>query len=69
MIVTRLLIVATPYQLTCYMSFIEVSVTGWRSLIGCFKLQVILHKRATNYRALLQKVSDMKPIQHICAVT
>ena len=31
--------------------------TGWQSLIGCLKLQVILHKRATNYRALLQKVT------------
>ena len=31
--------------------------TGWRSLIGCLKLQVILHKRATNYSALLQKIT------------
>jgi len=25
--------------------------TGWRRPIGCLKLQVIFHKRATNYRA------------------
>jgi len=31
--------------------------TGWRSLIGCLQLQVILHKRATNYRALLHKMT------------
>jgi len=29
--------------------------TGWRRLIGRLKLQVIFRKRATNYRALLQK--------------
>jgi len=31
--------------------------TGWRWLIGCLKLQVILGKRATNYRALLRKMT------------
>ena len=31
--------------------------TGWRRLIGCFKLQVIFRKRATNYRALLRKMT------------
>jgi len=31
--------------------------TGWRRLIGCLKLQVIFCKRATNYRALLQKMT------------
>ena len=30
---------------------------GWRRLIGCLKLQVILRKRATNHRALLQKMT------------
>jgi len=30
-------------------------ITGWRSVIGCLKLQVIFRKRATNYRALLQE--------------
>jgi len=31
---------------------------SWRQrLIGCVKLQVIFHKRATNYRALLQKMT------------
>jgi len=31
--------------------------TGWRTSIGCLKLQVIFCKRATNYRALLRKVT------------
>ena len=31
--------------------------TGWRRLIGCLKLQVIFRKRATNHRALLQKIN------------
>jgi len=31
--------------------------TGWRRLIGCLKLQVIFRKRATNYRALLRKMT------------
>jgi len=32
-------------------------VTGWRSLIGCLKLQVIFRKRATSYRALLREMT------------
>jgi len=31
--------------------------TGWRRLVGCLKLQVIFRKRATNYRALLRKIT------------
>ena len=31
--------------------------TGWRRLIEHLKLQVIFRKRATNYRALLQKMT------------
>jgi len=31
--------------------------TGWRRLIGCLKLQVIFRKKATNYRALLRKMT------------
>jgi len=31
--------------------------TGWRRLIGCLKLQFIFCKRATNYRALLRKMT------------
>jgi len=31
--------------------------TGWRRLIGCLKLQVIFRKRATNYWALLRKMT------------
>jgi len=30
---------------------------GWRRPIGCLKVQVIFRKRATNYRALLRKMT------------
>jgi len=30
---------------------------GWRRPSGCLKLQVIFRKRATNYRALLRKMT------------
>jgi len=30
---------------------------GWRRLIGCLQLQVKFRKRATNYRALLRKMT------------
>jgi len=36
---------------------IHVYDTGWRRCIGCLKLQVSFHKRATNYRALLRKMT------------
>jgi len=32
-------------------------LTGWRRLIGSPKLQIIFHKRATNYRSLLRKMT------------
>jgi len=32
-------------------------ITGWRRHIRCLKLQVIFRKRATNYRALLWKMT------------
>ena len=35
----------------------HVTHTGWRRPIGCLKLQVIVHKRTTNYRALLRKMN------------
>ena len=41
------------FTVVCSSSF----VTGWRRCIGCLKLQVIFRKRATNYRALLQKMT------------
>jgi len=31
--------------------------TGWQRPIGCLKLQVILRKRVTDYRALLRKMT------------
>ena len=33
------------------------ATTGWRRPIGCFELQVIFRKRATNYRDLLWKMT------------
>jgi len=36
---------------------LQFRVTGWRRSIGCLKLQVIFCKRATNYRALLRKMT------------
>ena len=31
--------------------------TGWQRPIGCLKVQVIFRKRATNYKALLRKMT------------
>jgi len=36
---------------------LRIHITGWRRLIGCPKLQIILHKRATKYRSLLRKMT------------
>jgi len=40
----------------CQCIYIYTS-TGWRRLIGSPKLQIIFHKRATKYRAILQKMT------------
>ena len=42
--------------------------TGWRRLTGCLKLQVIFRKGATNYRALLRKMTyeDKAPYAPPC---
>jgi len=37
--------------------FGDLLTTGWRRLIGYLKLQVILRKRATKHRALLQRMT------------
>jgi len=61
----------------------RVARTGWRRRIGCLKLQVIFRKRATIYRALLQKMTyedkasyESSPLciprtktSHLCCVT
>jgi len=39
------------------LSELSAFTTVWRRPIGCLKLQVIFRKRATNYRALLQKMT------------
>ena len=38
------------------MGFLVIA-TGWPSLIGCLKLQVIFSENATNHRALLWKMT------------
>jgi len=40
-----------------YVSHIRITHTGWRRPIRCLKLQVIFRKRATDYWALLQKMT------------
>jgi len=35
----------------------HAQITVWRRPIGCLKLQVVFRKRATNYRALMRKVT------------
>ena len=46
--------ISAPYSLP-WMSY--VTCTGWQRPIGCLKLQVIFRKRATDYRALLRKMT------------
>ena len=41
----------------CKWPFACVLATGWRRPIGYLKLQVIFRNRATNFRALLQKMT------------
>jgi len=43
------------HQTPIWVDGYTLSGTGWRRPIECLKLQVIFRKRATNYRALLQK--------------
>ena len=42
--------------LTLHLDYVA-SDTAWRRPIGCFKLQVISGKSATNYRALLREMT------------
>ena len=37
---------------------VTTCTTGWRRCIGCLKLQISFRKRATNFRALLQKTTS-----------
>ena len=39
------------------LSQLLIIITGWRRPIGCLKVQVISHKRAINYMALLRKMT------------
>ena len=48
----------TKYQVLLDWEVLMLNIrTGWRRPIGCLKLQVIFRKRATNYRALLRKIT------------
>jgi len=42
---------------SCILVIHDSSATWWRRPIGCFKLQIIFRKRATNYRAILRKIT------------
>jgi len=42
----------------------QTPYTGWRRLIWCRKLQVIRRKRATDYRALLRKMTYEDKASH-----
>ena len=41
----------------CFRLKLHAWSTGWRTLIGSPKLQIIFHKRATKYRSLLRKMT------------
>jgi len=51
-----------------YILFSPCMYTGWRRPTGCLKLQVIFRKRATNYWALLRKMTceDKAPCDLPC---
>jgi len=38
-------------------NYVTCAATRWRKCIGCLKLQVSFHERATNYRSPLQKMT------------
>jgi len=43
--------------MVCVHGVSYMSATGWRSVIRCLKSQIIFRNRATNYRALLRKMT------------
>ena len=45
------------HESSCLVYLLLEICTGWRRPIGCLKLQVIFRKRASNYRALLRKMT------------
>jgi len=50
-----------------YTSYTHINVdTGWRRCVECLKLQVSFRKRATNYRALLRKMTYQDEISTPC---
>jgi len=51
------LTVAIPRMQVFLFSVASLIFTGWRRLTGCQRLQVVSCKRATNYRALLRKMT------------
>ena len=48
---------STRIQDKCVLDIEYLTHTGWRRLIGSPKLQIIFHKRATEYRSLLRKMT------------
>ena len=47
--------------------FSEKRLTGWRSLIGCLLSQAIFRKRATNYRAVLRRMTYTHKASYGCS--
>ena len=49
--------VCTHVHVRTHQTIMRIHCTGWRRLIGSLKLQILFHKRATKYRALLRKLT------------
>ena len=56
-IMCGLVFVRVCLALYVYISICRYVSTGWRRLIGSSKFQIIFHKRATEYRSLLRKMT------------
>jgi len=54
---TALVLKSFRLRLHCYTLECREATTGWRRDTGCLKLRVIFRKRATDYRALLRKMT------------
>jgi len=50
-------IIAFTKVILTLVKMIRIANTGWRRPIGCLNLQVIFRNRATDYRALLRKLT------------
>jgi len=51
----------------CQHQLFSEFIYRWRRPIGCLELRVIFHKRATNYRALLRKMTCKHKACYVCS--